>query len=97
VYSHPSLFADSYFAVLKIRAVAPRIKIHHSDLSVDTSSIIVSQLEQAVDSYHTASKECKGQGTRSSAHHNVSAMKEHFKYFFFDVEYIYGFVMLGGL
>ena len=37
VYSHPSLFAASKFAVSKIRGIAPRIQTFHSDPSMDRS------------------------------------------------------------
>jgi len=37
-YTHPSLFAGSYFAASQIRGFAPRIKIHHSGNSNESSS-----------------------------------------------------------
>ena len=42
---YPSLLAGLYFMVLQIRRVAPRIKMHHLDPSIDTNIKIVRRLE----------------------------------------------------
>jgi hypothetical protein len=54
------LFFAAYFAVSQIRAVAPRITIHHSDPSMDSSIKIVLHLEQVFETYRVMFKELKG-------------------------------------
>jgi hypothetical protein len=44
-------YAVSYFAVLQISGIDPRIKIHHSDPSTDRSINIFRTIEQVVQSY----------------------------------------------
>ena len=66
-------FRTLQFEVSQIRFVARRIKIHHSDTSVDRSIWIVRQLEQIFQQYRTTFKELRGGG--SCIHHEVPAGK----------------------
>jgi hypothetical protein len=59
--------------VSQICRVAPRIKIHHSDPSMDRMIRNVRQLKQVFEPYRMMFKQLRGK-TRSS-HHNVSAKK----------------------
>ena len=60
---HPSLFANLYFTVQKIREVASRIKIHNLDPSKGTSIRIFQQIEQVLEPYRMMSKELKREGS----------------------------------
>jgi len=59
MYSHPSLFEASKFAVSQIRGVAPRIQTFHSDTSMDKSIKIVPQLDQVLMPNSRTFKELK--------------------------------------
>ena len=72
-YAHPSLFADWYLAVSRIRGFAPVVKIHHSDPSLGRRIKIIGELEQV---FEPCRMMLKGLGCgRSTSHHNVSAKK----------------------
>jgi hypothetical protein len=49
--THPTSSAGSYFEVSQIRGVAQRMKVHHSEPSMDRSIKIVPQLEQGLEPY----------------------------------------------
>jgi hypothetical protein len=57
--SHLSLFVGSYFAASQVRGVGPRVKMHHTDPSVDTSINTARQLEQVFQPYRRIFKELK--------------------------------------
>jgi hypothetical protein len=69
-HTHASLFVGSYLVVSQIPGIVQRIKIHHSDPSMDRSIKIVEQLEQIFEPY-VQGYEWKEKS--SSSHHNVSA------------------------
>ena len=46
IYSHPSLFSPLYFTGSPFRGVTQRIKIHHSELSMDRNIKIVRQTDR---------------------------------------------------
>jgi hypothetical protein len=57
-YTHPPLFAGSYFvAVWQIPGVASRMQIHHSGPSMYRSIKIVRQIEQVFEPYRMMFKE----------------------------------------
>jgi hypothetical protein len=76
--THPSLLAGSYFAVSQIYGVAPKIKTHHSDTSMDSSIKIVRQREQVFDSYRTREK----RNTSHKCAENKRKTLKDFKIFF---------------
>jgi len=59
-YTYPSIFLGSYLAVSQICGVAPRIKIHYSDPSLDRSTRNVRQLEENLEPYRMMFKELEG-------------------------------------
>jgi hypothetical protein len=75
-YAHPSLFADWYLAVSRIRGFAPIVKILHWDPSVGRRIRTIGQLEQVFEACRTMLRGLKGEGVgKSTSHHNVSAKK----------------------
>jgi hypothetical protein len=51
-YSHPTLLTGLYFTVLQIGKIGPRIKIHHSDPSMDRNIKIFQQIQWVFKPYH---------------------------------------------
>jgi len=63
----------SYFAVLEIRGVSPRIKIHHFYPSMDRSIRIVLELLAGLSDTLHGIQEVEGK--RSSSYHSVCSKK----------------------
>ena len=74
-YGCPSLFVGLYFTFSQIYGVTPRIKISHSDASMDRGIEIVRQLKQVFEPYGAMFKEVKGGGRSNSPSHSVCKKK----------------------
>jgi hypothetical protein len=61
-YAHPSLFADWYLAVSRIRGFAPVVKIQHSDPSLGRRIRTIGELEQVFEPCRMMLKGLKGGG-----------------------------------
>jgi hypothetical protein len=72
-YTHPLLFAGSYFVLFQIHRVTRKIKMFHSDPSMDRSIKNVQQLEQVFEPHCKMFMELKEK--ISNSHDNVSAKK----------------------
>jgi hypothetical protein len=59
-YGHSSLFAGLYFVVSQICGIAPRIKMHHSDPSMDRNVRMFRQLGQIFEPFFVMFRELKG-------------------------------------
>jgi hypothetical protein len=72
-YSCPSLFVGLYFKFSQIYGFTSRIKLSHSDPSMDRSIRNVRQLKQVFEPYHTMFKEVKVKRKEATSHLTVSA------------------------
>jgi hypothetical protein len=78
-YGCPCLFVGLYFTFSQIYGFTPRIKISHSDLSMDRSIRIVRQLKQVFEPYCTLFKEVQGKKGSNSPSHSIWKEKKNTK------------------